>query len=143
MTNLKQLIEQLIPLFNFKEVKVDFNEENRRISFIIEDDIITQRNLSEIVIHFHRVFGLVAKKFGEGLMIIDVNNFRKEREKFIVELAKAGAKKAAATKSDVVLPPMNAYERRLIHSELSIRPDIKTESIGQGSGRQVVIKFLE
>ena len=60
-----------------------------------------------------------------------------------MELARAGAKKAAITKNDVVLPPMNAYERRLIHTELSIRPDIKTESVGQDLSRQVVIKFLE
>jgi predicted RNA-binding protein Jag len=35
---------------------------------------------------------------------------------------------------------MNAYERRLIHAELAARPDVKTESLGEGRGRYVVVK---
>ena len=35
---------------------------------------------------------------------------------------------------------MNAYERRLIHVEIANHPDLKTESIGEGRERRVVIK---
>jgi len=143
MQNLKSIIEKLLPLFGFREARVDFDETNRRVAFFIDDEIITARNTPEMVIYLNRILGLIAKKLDEGPVAVDVNNCRKEREKFIIELARAAAKKSAATKGDVILPPMNAYERRLIHTELSVRPDIKTESVGQGSGRQVVIKFLE
>mgnify|MGYP001287836211 FL=1 len=143
MKKLKAVIEELIPLFHLNETRAEFDENNKKIFFHISDEFISSRNLSEIVMHFNRIFGLIAKKFDEGPITVDVNNFRKERERFVVELARAGAKKAAITKNDVVLPPMNAYERRLIHTELSIRPDIKTESVGQDLSRQVVIKFLE
>lgn len=143
MDNLKAVIEELLPLFRLNETRAEFDEENKKVFFHISDEFISSRNLSEIVLHFNRIFGLIAKKFDEGPIMVDVNNFRREREKFVLELARAGAKKAALTKSDVVLPPMNAYERRLVHTELAIRPDIKTESVGQGSSRQVVIKFLE
>ncbi len=73
---------------------------------------------------------------------IDINNYRKERERLILELAKAAAQKAVTTKQAVLLPAMNPYERRLIHVELSIRPDVKTESVGEGRERGVSIKPL-
>ncbi len=91
---------------------------------------------------FNRVLRLIAKKYDERPITVDINNHHKEREKLVVELAKAGAKKASITKNDVILPPMNAFERHLVHEELSIRPDLKTESIGEGQARRVVIKFI-
>ena len=60
----------------------------------------------------------------------------------VIELAKAAAKKSAITKTDVVLPPMNPFERHLVHEELSVRPDVKTESTGAGNSRRVVIKYI-
>lgn len=143
MQKLKEIINQLMPMFGFREQRVDFDDDNRRIAIFIEDEIITPKKVAEMTMCFNRLISLIAKKFNEGPVTIDFNNYRKEREKLILELARAGAKKAATTKSDVVLPPMNSYERRLVHAELAMRPDVKTESIGQGSGRQVVVKFLE
>ena len=76
----------------------------------------------------------------EEPIFIDVNNYRLKREQLIIELARAAVRKAIATKQDVSLPLMNAYERRLIHLELAGRPDAVTESSGEGRDRYVVIK---
>ena len=38
---------------------------------------------------------------------------------------------------------MNAYERRLVHVELAVHPDVRTESEGDGRERCVVIKPIE
>ena len=73
---------------------------------------------------------------------MDVNNYKKERERLITELAKAAARKVLAEKKDVELPVMNAYERRLVHVELAARPDVKTESVGEGTNRHIVVKPL-
>jgi len=73
---------------------------------------------------------------------VDLNYYRKERERLIAELARAAAKKASITKEEVALPPMNAYERRLVHVELTTHPELKTESIGVGRERHVIIKQL-
>ena len=37
------------------------------------------------------------------------------------------------------LPPMNAWERRIIHLTLAERSDVKTESQGERDQRHVVI----
>ena len=37
---------------------------------------------------------------------------------------------------------MSAFERRIIHEFLSDASDLKTESIGTGRSRRVVIKYI-
>jgi spoIIIJ-associated protein len=86
------------------------------------------------------LFRLLAKRQNHAGFFVDINNYRKERERIIAELAKAAARKAVMTKSEVRLPAMNAYERRLVHIELSIHPDVRTESEGEGQTRCVIIK---
>ena len=56
-------------------------------------------------------------------------------------MAISAADDVALTKKEKQLPPMTAYERRIIHLELaSARPDVVTESIGQEPERRVAIK---
>lgn len=89
--------------------------------------------------HIARI--LVAKKLNQKInFIIDVNNFRKERNEKIIELTRLVAKKVQSMQKAQVLAPMSAYERRLVHLELATWPDITTESIGEEPRRRVVIR---
>jgi len=142
MQNLKETTVKLLSFFNFRETSVEINEEIKRISLRIEDEIVNAKNMPIIIGSFNQILKLIAKKYNEGPIIVDVNNYHQEREKLVIALAKAGAKKAVITKNDVILPPMNAFERHLVHEELSVRPDLKTESIGEGKSRRVVVKFI-
>lgn len=142
MQNLKETTTKLLSFFGFREANVEIDEERKRVSLKIDDDVLNAKNMPILINSFNRVLRLIAKKYDEGPITVDINNHHKEREKLVVELAKAGAKKASITKNDVILPPMNAFERHLVHEELSIRPDLKTESIGEGQARRVVIKFI-
>ena len=83
---------------------------------------------------------IAAKDNWEGGVFVDINNYRRERENLILELARAAARKAVVTKGEIPLPVMNSYERRLIHLELSSHPDVKTESVGEGKERYIIIK---
>jgi len=142
MQNLKKTTLKLLSFLNFKETNVEINEEIKRISLRIEDEVINAKNMPIIIGSFNQILKLIAKKFNEGPIVVDVNNYYQEREKLVIALAKAGAKKAALTKNDVILPPMNAFERHLVHEELSVRPDLKTESAGEGQSRRVIVKFI-
>lgn len=144
MQKLKEHTERLLVLMGFREVRIELDEERKRVSLHVDDEAVNPRTLPGIANHLARVVKLIAKKFDEGpLSIVDFNNYYREREKLIVELARAGARKASITKREVALPPMNAYERHLVHEELAIRPDVKTESTGEGTERKVIIKYLE
>jgi len=89
--------------------------------------------------HIARI--LVAKKLNQKInFVIDLNDFRKERNEKIIELTRLVAKKVQSMQKAQVLAPMSAYERRLVHLELATWPDITTESIGEEPRRRVVIR---
>lgn len=121
------------------EVAVD---ENRNSLFIYEDEHFIKENLPMVVEALNHVLQMIAKKNDSKPIFLDVNNYRHEREGLIAELARAAAKKVLATKQEVALPAMNSYERRLVHVELAIHPDVTTESMGEGKERYIVIKPL-
>ncbi len=55
-------------------------------------------------------------------------------------MANSAADEVALIKKEKWLPIMPAYERRIIHLELSLREDVVTESIGEEPERRVVVK---
>lgn len=76
-------------------------------------------------------------------LIVDVNQYQKNRLEFLKQIAKNLAREVAAQPRSCgarELPPMNAYERRIMHMFLAEIPGIKTESVGEGEERRVVIK---
>lgn len=84
---------------------------------------------------------LVANR-GEGEYIklgLDINHYRNKREENLTALAKRLAEKAARTGKSHTLEPMNPYERRIIHAAVSEVAGVKSESVGEGATRRVVI----
>ncbi|MEK7114857.1 MAG: R3H domain-containing nucleic acid-binding protein [Patescibacteria group bacterium] len=140
MEILKQTIQQILEKIGFKDFSIEIDSENRKISILINDGEWLKEWLPKLVSEFNYLVNLIYKKTSEESVFVDINNYRKERERLIVELAKAAARKALMTKEEIKLPAMNAYERRLIHVELSTRPDVKTESVGSGVERGVIVK---
>jgi len=71
---------------------------------------------------------------------LDVNDYKKKKIAYLKEMVKEAAEEVVLTKKEKTLPPMRAFERRIIHLELADNPNVKTESIGQEPERQVVVK---
>lgn len=89
----------------------------------------------------HLLKAILKKKIKKEFYIdLDVNDYKKRKIKYLKELAKSLADEVALTKKEKILPPMPAYERRVIHLELASRKDVTTESIGKEPERKVVIK---
>ncbi len=133
--------KQLITLMGFPEAEVALDEERRKVIILIDDRFVSD-NVINILPALDHIVNLMLKKEGLIPHVVDLNYYRKERERLITELAKAAAKKASVTKQEVALPAMNGYERRLVHMELTTHPELKTESAGAGKDRHVVIKFV-
>lgn len=74
--------------------------------------------------------------------VIDVNNYQGKKTEELKSMASMLAERARYFKSDVEMNPMSPYERMIIHSIFSNVKDIKTESVGEGRGRHVVIKYI-
>lgn len=92
--------------------------------------------------HIARV--IIRKKIVQPVnFILDVNSYRQEKKDSVVRLARNLAEEVINGKSEIIMRPMTAYERRIVHMELSKNDRIKTESIGEGDSRRIVIKPLE
>ncbi len=72
-------------------------------------------------------------------VMLDTENYRQRRKETLETLAHNLAKKVKHTKKNVVLEPMNPYERRIIHSALQNDRFTKTFSEGEEPYRNVVI----
>ena len=85
-----------------------------------------------------------AKKNSKGerdksRVTIDIEGYRKKREETLRALARRMAQKALRNKRSVMLEPMSAYERRIIHSEIQGIEGVSTNSIGSDNNRKIVI----
>lgn len=84
-------------------------------------------------------------RVGEGSennILIDINGFQKKRVENIRAVAHMMGERARYFKSSIEVDPMSAFERRIVHEFLSDASDLKTESIGMGPSRRVVIKYV-
>ncbi len=87
---------------------------------------------------------MIAEKKGlSERFTIDVNNYQHDAVLKLQETAKMLAERARSLKYDVELNPMRAFDRMIVHAALSNEPHIKTESIGEGRERRIVIKYVE
>ena len=75
-------------------------------------------------------------------ILIDINDFQKKRVENIRAVAHMMSERARYFKSNIEVDPMSAFERRIVHEFLSKATDLKTESVGFGSARRVVIKYI-
>ncbi len=73
-------------------------------------------------------------------VFVEINGYKKQKEEKLRRLANKMADNVIKFRKPIRLEPMSAYERLIIHSELSNRKDIETESIGEEPRRRVVIK---
>lgn len=74
---------------------------------------------------------------------LDTENYRERRKETLESLAFNLAKKVKHTGKNVVLEPMNPYERRIIHSALQNDRYVTTYSEGDEPYRNVVIALKE
>lgn len=102
---------------------------NHLVHRILESKISRERVLEE------------EEKRGLGI-VIDINGFQKKHIDGIRAVAHMMSERARYFKSNIEIDPMSAFERRIVHEFLSSATDIKTESMGLGRDRRVVIKYI-
>lgn len=72
-------------------------------------------------------------------VIIDVEGYRGRRESALATLADRAAQKVARDGNSVILQPMSAAERKVVHLHLKSDPRVETASEGNEPFRAVVI----
>jgi spoIIIJ-associated protein len=114
------------------------NIKTKDSSFLIGQYGVNLQSLQ----HISRI--LIKQKAEQKInFILDVNSYRQEKNSSIIRLAIEMAEQAIRERRAVVLRPMSPYERRIVHLELSKNNQIRTESIGDGENRKVVISPVD
>lgn len=75
------------------------------------------------------------------MVILDVGEYRKRRQKTLEELAEKIAKTVIKTKKSITLEPMSAFERKIIHTKLQDNEKVKTFSKGEEPHRRLVVSL--
>lgn len=74
-------------------------------------------------------------------VILDIEGYKAKREKALEDLAEKLEKTVIRTKKSITLEPMQAYERKIIHTKLQNSNDVETKSIGEEPRRKLVISL--
>ena len=128
------------------EIEVEADDEDVRISISCGDDygsVIGRRGETLDAIQY--LTRLVINRGSEEYKRVSINvgNYREKRENTLRALARKNAAKVRKYGRNVVLEPMNPYERRIIHTTVQEIEGVTSHSVGSDSDRKVVITLEE
>lgn len=75
-------------------------------------------------------------------IVVDIEGYKSRRKNKVQSLARSAAARAKKQHGSVSLPPMNAYERRLVHLALVDDDSVVTHSEGEEPMRHVVVMLV-
>lgn len=143
----KDLAVKLISAMNLVlDVTVEEQEENFLVDITGEDAALLIGKRGESLDAFQFLINTIYNKDKSHdeykRVVVDSNNYKSKREDTLKILAERMAAKAVRENHDVKLEPMNANERRIIHSALSDNSKVETTSHGNEPNRYVVIQLV-
>ena len=97
----------------------------------------------ETLYAMQNILSAVAGKGIENIVrvILDIEGYKAKRQKTLEDLAEKVARTVIRTRKSVKLEPMQAYERKIIHSKLQENSKVETNSIGEEPYRRIVISL--
>jgi spoIIIJ-associated protein len=116
------------------EDRYEFHLYGKQIGIVIGKHGQTLDSLQYLV-------NLVVNKHAERYVriVLDAEGYRKRRQETLENLADRLAAKAIRERKEIVLEPMTASERKIIHTRLQSRGDVRTQSRGEEPFRKIVI----
>jgi spoIIIJ-associated protein len=142
----KNFINELSAKMNI-DIKSEVNEKDETISVLLISDnnpvLIGKdgRTLNSIQTIVKQT--ILAST---GFMVkinVDVSNYKAKKMKNLEYDIKRIVKEVIRTKMEVVLDPMNSYERRYVHNIVSQHPELQSLSSGDGKERRITISYKE
>jgi spoIIIJ-associated protein len=142
---LKKLILDLLLQMGFEAQIYERQEEGRTVFNVKTRDaqlLIGKQGANlEALQHIIRILFRKQTQDDRFPFAIDIDDYRDKRVLYLKELARKAAHHVRETRKPVSLEPMPAYERRVVHSYLSLYNDIGSESMGVEPNRKLIIKL--
>ena len=142
--NIKEFLDELLPKI---DKSLTYKIENN--DGIIDVDIDGQ-NVNYLIGYrgetLNAIQTILNNIAGKGIpekirVSLNMFGYKEKRKKVLEELADKIAKTVVKNQKSIALEPMNAYERKIIHSRLQNNKKVKTTSVGEGEHRKVIISL--
>lgn len=129
------------------EVRVEQEEDSQeptvQVSIVAAEPKMLIGEKGQTLFELQHILKLMLrKKIAEPFyLMLDINEYKKNKEEYLRDLAQTTADEVVLLKKPKELPPMPSSERRVIHLTLAGRTDVVSESVGEGPDRRVAIKL--
>jgi predicted RNA-binding protein Jag len=148
---IQNLIKELIEKTMVGVKDISILEDNPKSTWfaveVSEPHFFVGRDGEALMALNHLIRRIVESKIPQGEntpeldFLIDINGFQKKKVDGVRAVAHMMAERARYFKSNIEVDPMSAFERKIVHEFLAEATDLKTESMGMGPSRRVVIKY--
>jgi len=142
--NLEQFMDSLLKELP-ENTKYEIEKNNTGLNVNINNE-----NLGFLIGYrgetLYAIQNIMSAVAGKGIdnkvrVILDIEGYKAKRQKTLEDLAQKVAKTVIKTRKSVTLEPMQAYERKIIHSKLQENNKVETKSIGEEPRRRIVVSL--
>lgn len=144
--NIEKFLRELINKIGEKNIEIEVKNDEKNTILVN----ITGENANFLIGYRGEVLNslqtlliaIAGKNLKEKIHVnVDILGYREKRKVVLENLAQRMANNVIKNKKSITLEPMPAYERKIIHTKLQESDKVKTESIGEGERRRVVISL--
>ena len=142
----RKTIEELLDLL---EIEGDFSlspvEDGLEMMLETQDSGMVIGYHGEVLESLQLIVSLcVSKKIGRFIRIsIEIGDYKRNRTEWLENLARQTKEKAILEKTEVPLPNLRSWERRIVHTFFQDDQEVASESQGIGKDRTLVIRPKE
>lgn len=144
--NIDNFLKSFLALINPEfEYKIIVEESNINIEIDGNDSGVLIGYRGETLNALQSIITSVANKNtnSRAKIFLNIDSYKEKRKKALEELALKVSKTVLKTGKNITLEPMNAFERKVIHTKLQDMNNIKTHSVGEEPNRRIVIEKIK
>ena len=123
------------------KVEADYVDGSTHLNILTDSPALLIGKHGQTLDAIERILNCIVNKvsLAKKRVFVDTEGYRERRERRLIEMANQVADKVRYTGRDVVLAPMSARDRRVIHVALREDEIVSTYSQGEGDMRRVVV----
>lgn len=142
---IKKTAEKMLKLLEIEKPKILLEKDEEgvfHLSIETEDSGILIGYHGENIYALQLILTLIIyKKTGAWQrVVVDVGDWKSKREEQLKRMALNAAQRVKFSQESVVMPHLNAAERRTIHLALAENPDVSTRSEGEDRERRLIVE---
>lgn len=123
------------------EAEIERSEDERYVTYNLKGDDLNDLigHHGEAMLALTQIMSTICKNEDGKRVLLDVENYRQKRKASLIELAKRTADKVAKTRRYFKFEPMDASERKVIHTALQDDDRVTTLSKGEEPNRYLIV----